>query len=190
MANIDEYAIKQMLDEVNTELEDYLGWRATSLSGEAQELYLIGREYNNRFVENGFDLMAHGNERGGLKGLLTILTEGRLVHSIGTESYGSLGIKFNGYCGHLDSGEGLFVGESGNIRREIRDSAGEGYFVVPLETFDAVVVPTPLAEILGGRFPKIRIKGYKEYARHLDNMCKIFDYFERKNFRLEQKGFE
>lgn len=190
MENIGENQIKHMLDEVNVRLDASPGWRDNSLRDEAEEFYRLGREHNDRFVENGFDLMAHGNERGGLKALLTILTQGRLIHSIGTESYGSLGVRFNWYGGHLDSGEGLFVGESRNIRREIRNSAGKGYFVVPLEAFEAIVVPTPLAEILKERFPQRKIKGYKEYSRHLDAMCKIFDYFERKNFRLEQNGFE
>ncbi len=190
----DKNAVRQMVEEVSERLKSRPNYQAESM-GEREELYSAGREYNKRF-RKGFDLLAHGNSRGVMDGLLTILTEGRLVHSIGMESYGSLGIvPFNWYGGHLDSGFGLFVGTHRDITAEVRRSLTEDNYTVSLDVLDAVVVPTPLADVLKERFPKVKIRGYKEYAVKLDNRCIIFDYYERKRleeegFKLQQKGFE
>lgn len=191
---VDKNTIKQMVDEVNDRLKSSPNYQAESL-GERGQLYSAGRAYNQRF-RRGFDLLAHGNSRGGMETLLTILTDGKLIHHIGIESYGQLGIvPFNGYRGHLDDGFGLFVGTNRNITAEIMRTLTENNYAVSLDVLDAVVVPTPLAEVLKEKFPKVKVRGYKEYARKLDNICIMFDYYEKKKleeekFKLEQKGFE
>ena len=148
MGNVDKNAIKQMVGEVDDRLKSRPNYQAESMD-EREQLYSAGRGYNKRFVRNGSDLLAHGNSRGGMDTLLTILTDGKLVHSIGIESYGNLGIvPFNGYVGHLDSGFGLFVGTNRDISAEVRRSLTEDNYVVSLDALDAVVVPTPLADVL------------------------------------------
>src|SRR5687767_6219909 len=99
--------------------------------------------------------LAHGNQRGP-RVLAKILLDGKLVHASNVETYGELGEPFRWHTGHLDEGYGLFAVPAIDLEEQIKKSLANPTFEVPLNLVNAVILPTPVANLLKPKFPDLR----------------------------------
>lgn len=108
-------------------------------------------------------LSAHGTQDAAH--LSQILLDGELKHLDSIENYGGLAVGAGNtpYGGYWDHGWGVFVIKTSVLR----DAKVEGKFrILPLNQFEAILLPTPIVETVRKEFPKYEhlIKGYRQFA--------------------------